>query len=79
MRGKFVNGNVQFEGTPYPDGTTVVIWPADGDEAIEITDPDLEAELTAAMDEADRGEVIPAARLMQELKEIRERYQRGTD
>ena len=41
--------------------------PADGAEGFEVT-PELEAELAAAMDEADHGELVPAAEVLARLR-----------
>jgi predicted transcriptional regulator len=37
-----------------------------------IDDPELIAELKASLEEADRGETIPAEEVMRELREMRE-------
>jgi len=57
--GTVVDGKVVVEGLSLPEGTAVTVL-ARGDEAIVKLPPQEEAELLAALDEADREEGIPA-------------------
>ena len=58
VSGTVVDGKVVVDDLSLPDGTEVTIL-ARGDEALIKLSPDEEAELLAALDEADREEGIP--------------------
>lgn len=53
--GKVTDGKVQLDTRSLPDGTTVTVLAQEGDETFELTATE-EAELTAAISEAERGE-----------------------
>jgi hypothetical protein len=55
--GKVIGGLIEIESGSLPEGATVTILAPENGEAFEI-DPDGEAKLLAAIDEAERGEVI---------------------
>lgn len=65
--GTIVNGQVVVEGLALPEGTAVTVL-ARGDEAAVRLPPEDEAELIAAMDEADREEGIPAEEFLSRLR-----------
>jgi hypothetical protein len=67
--GTVVDGKVEIEGFSLPEGTTVTIL-ARGDEALVKLSPDEEADLLAALDEADREEGIPAEELFARLRRL---------
>ena len=73
MRGRFVNGRIETDGEPYPDGTEVnfVVVPSD-EESYELT-PEMEDDLEQSMAEIERGEFITADQLLAELRGRRER------
>jgi hypothetical protein len=57
---------VTDEAVDLPNGATVTIV-ADDEEGFDVT-PEQEAELAAAMDDADRGDLISAADLLARLR-----------
>ncbi len=57
---------VTDEAVDLPNGATVTIV-ADDEESFDVT-PEQEAELAAAMDDADRGDLISAADLLARLR-----------
>lgn len=65
--GTVIDGKVVAEGLSLPEGTTVTVL-ARGDESTVRLPPDEEAELLAALDEADREEGIPAEVLFARLR-----------
>lgn len=62
--GKVNDGVIQVETKDLPDGTTVTVLTREGDETFAL-DATQEAELMAAIAEAERGEVIEAADVIQ--------------
>ena len=50
-----------------PDGTTVTVLAYNGDETFELN-PTQEAELLAAIAEAERGEFVSAAKVLQQIR-----------
>ena len=62
-----IDGKVVVEGLSLPEGTAVTVL-ARGDEAVVKLPPQEEAELLAALDEADREEGIPAEALFARLR-----------
>ncbi len=69
VTGTVIGGKVIVEGESLPDGTVVTILARELDETFEVT-PELEADLLASIAEADRGETIPAAELLERLRRI---------
>jgi hypothetical protein len=67
--GKVTNGVVQIDTKDLPEGATVTVLAREGDETFELTGEE-EIKLSAAMAEADRGELVDAGDL---LKRIRHR------
>jgi hypothetical protein len=67
--GTVIGGKVIVEGASLPDGTVVTILAREMDETFEVP-PELEAELAASIAEADRGEAISAAELLERLRRI---------
>ena len=66
VSGTIVGGKVVVEGLSLPEGTAVTVL-ARGDEAVVKLSPQEEADLLAALDEADREEGIPAEQLLARL------------
>lgn len=64
-----MNGKVIVEGASLPEGMVVTILARKSDETFEVP-ADLESELQASIEEADRGETITAAELFQRLRRI---------
>ena len=64
--GKVIDGRVVVEGTAFDEGSVVTVLARDDDETFELA-PDQEAELLAAIAEAERGEVIPADQLLEKV------------
>lgn len=67
--GTVIGGKVIVDGASLPDGTVVTILAREMDETFEVP-PELEAELLASIAEADRGETISAAELLERLRRI---------
>ena len=67
--GTVIGGKVIVAGESLPDGTFVTILARELDETFEVP-PELEAELLASIAEADRGETISAAELLERLRRI---------
>ena len=67
--GTVVNGNVVIDGASFPDGTIVTILARESDETFEVP-TELESELQASLEEANRGETISAAELFERLRRI---------
>jgi hypothetical protein len=65
--GTVVDGKVIVEGEPLPEGTVVTILAREADETFEVP-PELEAELSESIAEADRGETISADELIERLR-----------
>ncbi len=58
---------VTDEAVDLPEGATVTVV-ADDEEGFDLT-PEQEAELAEALDEADRGELVPAEELLARLRQ----------
>ena len=69
VRGRVHGGRVELEGE-LPEGADVVVMAADGDEPFDLAEAEI-AELKARMAAADRGEVQPAAEVIQKLRSTR--------
>ena len=65
--GTVIGGKVVVEGLSLPEGTAVTVL-ARGDEGLVKLLPQEEADLLAALDEADREEGIPAEALFARLR-----------
>ncbi len=65
--GTVIDGKVVVEGLSLPEGTAVTIL-ARGDEAVVKLPPQEEADLLAALDEADREEGISAEEFFARLR-----------
>ena len=65
--GTIVGGKVVVEGLSLPEGTVVTVL-ARGDEVAVRLSPEQEAELLAALDEADREEGISVEALVARLR-----------
>lgn len=65
--GTVVDGKVVVESLSLPEGTAVTVL-ARGDEAVVKLSPREEAELLAALDEADREDGIPAEEFFARLR-----------
>lgn len=69
LSGKVVNGHVDFGDVELPEGATVQAFVLEEDDE-EMSAEQL-AELEAAIEEADRGEGIPAEEMLRKLREMR--------
>lgn len=67
--GTVIGGMVIVDGASFPDGTVVTILAREMDETFEVP-PELETELLASIAEADQGETISAAELLERLRRI---------
>lgn len=67
--GTVVGGKIVVEGEPLPEGAVVTILAREADETFDIP-AELEAELLESIAEADRGETISAAELIERLRRI---------
>jgi hypothetical protein len=65
--GKVNDGVIQIDTKDLPNGTTVTVLAHEGDETFEL-DATQEAELLAAIAEADSGELISASELLQKIR-----------
>lgn len=65
--GAVVGGKLVVEGDPLPEGTVVTILTRETDEPFAVP-PELEAELLESTAEADRGDTIPADKLLSRLR-----------
>jgi len=74
LSGKVVNGHVDFGDVELPEGATVQAFVLDEEED-EMSAEQL-AELEAALEEADRGDVISADEMLRQMRELRERLSR---
>jgi hypothetical protein len=67
--GTVVDGKVVVEGEPLPEGAVVTILAREANETFEVP-PELEAELSESIAEADRGETFSADELIERLRRI---------
>ena len=65
--GKVVGGKVIVEGATLAEGASVTVLVRENDETFEVT-PDQESELSRALSEADRGDVIASEQLLRDLR-----------
>ena len=64
--GRVVSGKVMVDGEPLPNGAKVTVIAREDDETFEFS-PEEEAEILLAIAEADRGETVDAAQLLESL------------
>lgn len=64
--GKVVSGKIVVEGDPFAEGSTVTVLAPEDSEAFELSADD-EAALLAAIEEAERGDVIDGAQFLRDL------------
>ena len=64
--GRVVAGRVELDGE-LPEGASVTVLARDGDETFEA-DPETERMLLESIAQCDRGETVPLARLLSELR-----------
>ena len=67
VSGKVIDGKVVVEGVPLDEGSTVTVLAREDDETFDVSDED-EAELLASIAQADRGDVVPAATVLERLR-----------
>jgi hypothetical protein len=65
---KVNNGVIRVDTKDLPNGTTVTLLAREGDETFDL-DTAQETQLLAAIAEAERGEVISADRVLEQLRE----------
>ncbi len=65
--GKVKDGTIEFDAETLPEGATVTLLAAEGDEHFELA-PVEEAMLLAAIEEAERGGTITASRLLRRIR-----------
>ena len=65
-QGTVIAGKIEVEGQPFADGLKVTIVASEPDGTFTL-DADEESELLKAIEEADRGEVIPIDELFARL------------
>ena len=66
---KVDNGVIHVDSQDLPNGTTVTLLARQGDETFEL-DGTEESQLLAAITEAERGEMITAERVLEQLREL---------
>jgi hypothetical protein len=64
--GRVVSGKIVVEGEPFAEGATVTVLAPEDGEAFELNADD-EAALLAAIEEADRGDVIDGDQFLRDL------------
>lgn len=67
VSGKVVDGRVVVEGEPLDEGAVVTIVAPEDDETFELSATD-EAALLESIAQADRGDVVPAATVLDRLR-----------
>ena len=65
--GKVQDGTIRLEGENLPEGAIVTVLTHEGDETFELNS-EQEAQLLAAIGEAERREVINASELLQQIR-----------
>lgn len=70
LTGTVIEGKVVLDGVSLPDGAIVTVFAEQPGEAVRLP-PHLQAELEAAIDEADREEGLSAEELFEQLKKYR--------
>ncbi len=64
--GKVISGKVVVEGEPLEEGTVVTVLAPEDNETFELN-PEAEAALLAAIDEAERGEIVSGDEVLRKL------------
>jgi hypothetical protein len=67
--GKVVDGKVVVEGESLPEGSRVTVLAREDDEPFDVS-PELAAELDIALAEVARGEAIPLAEALKQLRAL---------
>jgi hypothetical protein len=67
ITGKVNEGIIRLDSQNLPDGTTVTVLAHEGDETFELNAAK-EAELLAAIAEAERGELVTVSEVLQHLR-----------
>jgi len=71
---RIINGRAVSEELPLPEGKQVTIWvPDEEEEEGVVLTPEEEAELDAALEEADHSVGISGEEMLRQLREISER------
>ncbi len=65
--GLVVEGKIVVDGDPLPDGTRVTVLTREADETF-VLDAATERELLESIEEAERGETVPAAEVLNRLR-----------
>ena len=63
ITGKVHGGTIQVDAKSLPEGATVTVLAAEGDETFELL-PEEEVKLLAAISEAERGEITNASQIL---------------
>jgi len=64
--GKVVSGKIVVEGEPFAEGSSVTVVAPENGEVFDLSPAD-EAALLAAIDEAERGDVVDGDQLLRDL------------
>ena len=67
--GTVVEGKVVIDGDALPEGTVVTVLAPEGDEIFDVP-PELEHELNESLEQAARGETIPVAEAIRQMRAI---------
>ncbi|HEV7425848.1 MAG TPA: hypothetical protein VGQ46_05735 [Thermoanaerobaculia bacterium] len=67
VSGRIVHGRVAIDNLDLPEGAAVTVLLADGDETFEA-DPETERMLLDSIAQSDRGETVPFAKVLEELR-----------
>jgi hypothetical protein len=65
--GRVHSGGIEIDDAALPDGTKVTVLAREGEETFELG-PEDEATLLAAIAEAERGESVSAAEVLQKIR-----------
>ena len=68
--GKVVSGKVVVEGIPFTEGSIVTVLAPEDGEAFDLSS-DNEAALLAAIEEADRGDVINGEQFLRDIGDLK--------
>ena len=64
--GKVVDGRIEVPGEDLTEGTIVTVLAPENEETFRLG-PEEEAELLASIEEADRGETVPAEEVLRKI------------